>query len=407
MALMLKIAWRNIWRNPRRSIVMIAAITVGLWAGLFVSGLMVGMMHVRFVTSIEQHVSHIQIHHPEFLIDNNLVHAIKDWENLREQLQTNSKVKAFTGRAISNGMISTATQTRGITIMAIDPATEARTTGLDKHLLEGTYLKEGIRNQVLVGQSLAEKIKLRLGSRIVVTFQNTDGELVSAAFRVGGIFQTANLVLDEKNIYILKSCLAGYAGRQTLVNEVALLLHDPELVNSESEALQASFPGLTVRTWADISPELAYIQDMGKQMLIMIMAIILLALAFGLVNTMLMSVHERVYELGMLMAIGMSRRRVFLMITLETTFLTFVGTLAGMALGYITTLILGRRGLDLAPVGGDAMLQYGYPSVVYPMLEPVFFIQLTLLVVIMVFASAIFPTIRALKLKPAVAVRND
>ncbi|HSV77302.1 MAG TPA: FtsX-like permease family protein [Bacteroidales bacterium] len=407
MTLMLKIAWRNIWRNPRRSFVMIAAISIGLWAGLFVSGLMIGMMHIRFVTSIEQHVSHIQIHHPDFLIDNNLVHAIKDWETLREQLQINSNVKAFTGRAISNGMLSTATQTRGITIMAIDPATEAKTTGLDKNILEGNYLEEGTKNQLLIGRSLAEKLKLQIGSRLVVTFQNTEGDLVSSAFRVGGIFQTANLVLDEKNIYILQSCLAGYTGQQNLVNEVAVLLNDPEQVNSESEVLQASFPGLKVRTWADLSPELAYIQDMGGQMLIMIMAIILLALAFGLVNTMLMSVHERVYELGMLMAIGMNRRKVFLMITLETTFLTFVGSLAGMALGYITTLILGQRGLDLAPVGGDAMLQYGYPSVVYPMLEPIFFIQLTFLVVIMVFASAIFPTIKALKLKPAVAVRND
>lgn len=291
--------------------------------------------------------------------------------------------------------------------MAIDPATEAKTTGLDKNILEGNYLEAGSKNQVLIGRSLAEKLKLQIGSRLVVTFQNTEGDLVSSAFRVGGIFQTANLVLDEKNIYILQSCLAGYTGQQNLVNEVAVLLNDPEQVNSESEVLQASFSGLKVRTWADLSPELAYIQDMGGQMLIMIMAIILLALAFGLVNTMLMSVHERVYELGMLMAIGMNRRKVFLMITLETTFLTFVGSLAGMALGYITTLILGQRGLDLAPVGGDAMLQYGYPSVVYPMLEPIFFIQLTFLVVIMVFASAIFPTIKALKLKPAVAVRND
>ena len=319
--------------------------------------------------SIEQHVSHIQIHHPEFLIDNNLVHTIKDWETLREQLQTNTNVKAFTGRAISNGMLSTATQTRGISIMAIDPITEAKTTGLDQNILEGNYLEEGTKNQVLIGRSLAQKLKLQIGSRLVVTFQNTEGDLVSSAFRVGGIFQTANLLLDEKNIYILQSCLALYTGQQTLVNEVALLLYDAEQVNSESEALQANFPNLQVRTWANISPELAYIQDMGSQMLIMIMAIILLALAFGLVNTMLMTVYERVYELGMLMAIGMNRIRVFLMITLETLFLTFVGALAGMALGYITILILGRRGIDLAPVGGDAMLQYGYPSVVYPMID--------------------------------------
>jgi len=407
MKVMIKIAWRNIWRNPRRSLIMILAITVGLWAGLFVSALMFGMMQTRFVTAIEQHISHIQIHHPGFLIDNNLTHSIPDWEGLSNQLNSDSGVRAFTGRAIVSGMLSTATQTRGITIVGIDPATEAQTTGIDKNLLEGNYLEEGMRNQVMVGRSLAEKLKLRIGSRLVVTFQNVDGELLSTALRVAGIFQTANILLDEQNVFILKSGLVEYTGKEMLVNEVAVLMHDHEQASIKSAALKASFPDLRVRTWGEISPELSYIQGMGQSMMLVILAIILLALAFGLVNTMLMSVYERVYELGMLMAIGMNRRRVFQMIILETTFLTFLGALTGMALGYLTSHWLGRTGLDLAPIGGEAMLQFGYPSVVYPMLETGFLIQLSILVMVMVFITAIFPTIKALKLKPAVAVRND
>jgi len=407
MNILIKIAWRNIWRNPRRSIIMIAAIAIGLWSGLLVSALMFGMMETRFNTGIEQHISHIQIHHTDFLIDNNLLHNISEWDSLRNNLTAAEEVKAFSARTIVSGMLSTATQTRGINIIAIDPAAEAQTTGLANHLLEGTYLDDGKKNQVLIGKSLAEKLKLQIGSRIVVTFQNIDGELISSALRVAGLFQTANIAMDQQNIYISQPTLAEYTGQENLINEVAILLHNEENTDSQRDSLKALFPSLTVRTWADISPELTYITEMGQSMMLIILTIILLALAFGLVNTMLMTVYERVYELGMLMAVGMNRRRVFLMIILETTFLTFLGAAAGMSLGYFTTHILGKRGLDLAPVGGEAMLQYGYPSVVFPVLEPGFLIQLTIMVVVVVFVTAIFPTIRALKIKPAEAVRND
>ena len=407
MEVMIKIAWRNIWRNPRRSIIMILAITIGLWAGLFVSALMFGMMEIRFAAAIEQHISHIQLHHPGFLTDKNLTHSIPDWESMRNQLNAKTEVKAYTGRAIVSGMVSTATQTRGITIVGIDPAREAITTGLDQRVLEGSYLEEGMRNQAMIGRSLAEKLKLQVGSRLVITFQNVDGELISTALRVAGIFQTANIMFDEQNVFILKSGIAEYTGVAMLVNEVAVLLYDHEFSKLISADLQSIYPGLSVRSWDEISPELSLIQGMGQSMMLIILTIILLALAFGLVNTMLMSVHERVYELGMLMAVGMNRRKVFQMIILETTFLTFLGALAGMALGYLTAHFLGQTGLNLAPIGGEAMLQFGYPSVVYPMIETAFLIQLSFMVVVMVFATAIFPTIKALKLKPAEAVRNN
>jgi putative ABC transport system permease protein len=407
MKTLLKISWRNVWRNPKRSLIMIFAIITGLWAGIFVSSLMYGLVQARFEASIEQQFSHIQIHHPEFIKDNNLKNGIPDWEPVTQMLAADPMVRAFSGRTLTNGMLATATLTRGVNIIGIDPLAEAETTKLNVNLMKGSYFENGGRHPILIGKSLAEKTKLQERSRLVLTFQNAMGELVSAAFRVAGIYQTANTLVDEMNVYVLRSDLTDDSGDGLIINEIALLANDPDQINEISKKYKTTYPDLSIRTWAEISPELCFLQEFGKTMLMMILTIILLALAFGLANTMLMSVYERVHELGMLMAVGMNRRRVFGMIMFETAFLTFLGALGGMLLGFITNTITGLTGLDLAVVGGDILNDFGYPSMVYPNMEPSMYLMLTMLVVVMVFITSIFPAVKALRLKPAEAVRKE
>lgn len=407
MRILLKISWRNIWRNPKRSLVMIFAITIGLWAGVFVGALMFGLLDQRFKTSIEQHISHIQIHHPEFLKDKNVKFGIEEWETLKEELNSDPRIKSFTGRTLVNGMLATATLTRGVNIIGIQPEAESSTTGLDKNILEGSYFEQHSRNPILIGKALADKTKLQERSRLVLTFQNADGDLVSASFRVAGIFQTANSLLDQQNVYVLQSDLDAYIGEKRIINEIALIGNDIDQINSIGDHYKASFPHLSIRTWSEVSPELSYLQGMSQTMLFFILAIILFALAFGLVNTMLMTVFERVRELGMLMAVGMNRKRVFGMIMFETTFLTFLGAIGGMLLGFMTIRFFGHTGIDLSAVGGDSLSEFGYPSTVYPQIEASFFMMLSLMVVITAFLTSIYPALKALRLKPAEAVKTQ
>jgi putative ABC transport system permease protein len=407
MKILLKISWRNIWRNPKRSLVMIIAILIGLWAGIFVSSLMFGMIEQRFKTSIEQHISHLQIHNPEFLKDNNVKFGIENWKNLSQELAADSEVKAFSGRTRVNGMLATATLTRGITINGIDPVHENLTSRLGNNIREGSYFTDAGRNAILIGKKLADKTRLQERSRLVLTFQNAAGELISASFRVAGIYETSNSMYDEMNVYVKRSDLDGYIGEETIINEIAILCVEADQVNSIRDRYKALFPGLSIRTWAEISPELSYLQEMSQTVLVFILVIILFALAFGLVNTMLMSVFERVYELGMLMAVGMNRRKVFGMIMFETAFLTFLGAAGGMLLGFLSNLVFGKRGINLASVGGESMHDYGFPSMVYPNLEPSFYIMLTILVIITAFLTSIYPAVKALRLKPAEAVRQE
>ncbi len=407
MRTLVKISWRNIWRNPKRSLVMIVAIAVGLWAGIATTSLMFGMLDQRFKTGIEQHISHLQIHNPAFVKDNNLNNGIENWEALFEDLSSDIQVKAFSGRTKVMGMLATASQTQGITINGIDPEMETQTTNLGSNIFSGSYLDESKRNQVLVGSSLAEKNKLQERSRIVMTFQDERGEMVSAAFRVAGIFQTANAMFDEQNVFVLQSDLRELVSKRPIISEIAVMLNNLEWVNQKRERIASAFEGITVRTWAEISPDLAIMQTMSEAMLIIILGIILLALAFGLVNTMLMSVYERVPELGMLMAVGMNKKKIFLMISLETIFLSLVGAVGGMLVGFLTVKWLGAVGIDFAKVGGESLSDFGYDSVVYPTIQNSVFVIITTMVLLTSLITSIFPSLKALKLKPAEAVKVE
>ena len=401
------ISWRNVWRNRKRSVVMMLAIAVGLWGGLMALSIAGGMMQERQRTMIEQQISHIQVHNPAFLRDDNIRNSIDGHAELIRRIEAEPMVRAFSGRTMLSGMLATATLTTGVKVIGVDPEMEEQTTGIGSNVIEGAYFDNGVQNPILIGRTLADKIKVQERSRVVLTFQDAENEIISAAFRVSGIFQTANTIFDENHVYVLQSDVLNYIGSDMVLSEVAIILDDIDASAEVAAALQGEFPDLEVRTWAQVSPDLNYLNEMFGVMMTIILGIILMALAFGLVNTMLMSVYERIQELGVLMAVGMKKRRIFSMILIETSFLTFSGAIVGVLLGLASIRALADGGLNLAAVGGDSLEYMGYPSVIYPEMDPSFFVTLTIMVVITAFVSAIFPALRALRLKPAQAVRHE
>ncbi len=407
MNMLLTISWRNIWRNGHRSITMILAIAAGLWGGIFAASIAMGLLEQRFRTGVEQEFSHVQFHNPDFLKDASIRNTIEPWPEIKGALSADNRVRAFTGRTITNGMVASANLTRGVNILGIDPSSEALTTGLDQNMVEGEFLNEDMQNALMIGHSLAERMNVRIGSRVVLTFQDAANELTSVAARVTGIFRTANSMYDEMNLYMLRSDLHQQLGEQEAVSQVAVVLHELDLAENFAREYGEKYPDLTVRTWAEISPQLAFYNQMGMTMFMIILIIILLALAFGLLNTMLMSVFERTRELGMLMSVGMNKQRIFSMIVLETIFLTLTGALAGLTLALVTVGLLSGRGIDLTIVGGDSLQNFGFDPVIYPVIDNSFFAILAVLVILTAVLTAIYPALKALRLRPAEAVRAE
>ncbi|MCB9234001.1 MAG: ABC transporter permease [Bacteroidia bacterium] len=403
--MLLKISWRNVWRNRLRSGVVIAAIALGIWAGLFVMALSVGLNNQRTRSAISTTLSHIQLHNPAYLKDSKVANFIPDGEHVTQVLEANPQVKAFTTRMIVNGMASSSAGGFGVSLNGIDPEKEARVTDIHDHLTEGDWFAEGKRNQVVIGAKLADKLKVKLRSKIVLNFQNEQGDIVAGAFRVAGIFKTVSSQYDESTAFVRMKDLEGLLGTPGQFHEVALLTSGLDEVQPVKEELKAALPDLEVRAWKDVSPELGYADEMMNTMLYIFILIILMALGFGIINTMLMAVLERKRELGMLMSVGMNRVRTFSMIVIETVFLSLIGGPVGILLGWATISWVHSKGLDLSAVG-KGLESLGVGAIIYPELESGIYFNIAILVVVAAILASIVPAIRALMYKPAEAVRG-
>jgi ABC-type lipoprotein release transport system permease subunit len=302
-------------------------------------------------------------------------------------------------------MASSAAGSAGVKINGVMPETESELTKLAKKIVSGNYFSANAKNEILVGQKLAGKLKLELHSKTILTFTDRDGNIASGAFRITGIFKTVNTPYDELNVFIQAEDAGILAGMPGELNEIALLLKKERDLDEITEMLSDKYSSIEIQKWEQISPEMQLLVTAMDQMMLVYMGIIMLALAFGIINTMLMSVLERTREIGMLISLGMNKFRIFGMILLETFFLVLAGCPAGIIPALLTILYSRKNGIDLS-VFSDTFSSFGYSNEVFPSLTFGQFGTVMLLVVVTALFSALFPARRALKLKPAEAIRK-
>lgn len=406
MKMLLSISWRNIWRHPARSGVLLGAIVAGLWAGVLVTALTNGWIQQRFDNLISEEITHAQIHHPEFLTDREPSMYIDQTDEIFSRLSGDERVLSWSARTLTDGMIQSPLTSSGVQIRGINPDRETATTTFHENLTDGDYLDTDIRNPVLLGQRLADKLNVEIGNRIVLSFQDLDNEITSGSFTISGLFRTASNPYDERNVFVRADDLQELMAGRAIYHEIAMIFQDEELSEAVAADLNSEFDHIKAETWYELSPELRYITDMGGSLIVYIMIVILLALAFGILNTMLMAIFERMRELGMLLAIGMSKLRVFLMIMLESVILTFTGAAAGLLLAWLTVRYFGEAGIDMTAVGGESMAEFGYSAIVYPVAYPGDYITTIILVAITAILAAVYPAIKALRLNPGEVVRE-
>lgn len=401
-----KISWRNIWRNRTRSMVIISSVALGLWGGIYIMALSKGVSFQRKDEVIKSHLSHIQIHEPEFKVDKDIGFTVSNGLEILTAIRSDERVSQAAARSLTYGMASSPAGGAGVMINGVIPGYESQLTGFKEKIIEGSYFEEDYKNQIVIGQKLAEKLNLKLRSKMVLTFQDSSNEIIAAAFRVVGIFRTVASKYDESNIIIRADDIKKMLGQNTMpVHEIALLLHDMDEVDSFKQDLEKEYPDLLVESWKQLSPEMQYVDEILDYFLYIFIGVILLALAFGLINTMLMAVLERVRELGMLMAVGMNKLRVFSMIMLETVYLTLCGGIIGMSLGWVSVRLTGNTGLNFSALE-EGFSGYGMEPVIYPLLENYYYPVIGFMVVSFAILSAIYPAIKALKLKPVQAIRK-
>ncbi len=404
--MILQIAWRNIWRNKIRSLVVICSIVIGLWAGIFILSFAWGMYQKNIYESVHRQLSHLQVHQAAFTEEQEARYALTLPDSLIPWLRADAQVASVASRVITSGMVASPTTVSGVSIYGIDPEDEARQIGLEQNLKQGSYFGDGSDQEIYMGEKLAQKLKVKIRSKVVLTFTSSDMELLSAAYRISGIYRSGNTALDERVVYIRRAPFRDLLGLEpNQANEIAILLRDDRSLDPFKARLNPLFPGGKVEDWKDLAPELELIINSFHWYTYIVVGIILLALTFGIVNTMLMSVLERVRELGMLMAIGMNRGKVFRMILLETLLLTLIGCPVGLLLGRLTVAYVGVHGIDLSTFS-EGLESFGFSSVIHTDLESQYYWIVAGMSLATALLSSVYPAYRALKLNPAEAIRK-
>jgi len=403
--MIIKIAFKNIWRNSLRSWTVIIAITLGIFGGLAVISTATGLSKMRQNNAIDTYISHIQIHDTNYLQYARINDTIFQKEELISFIKSSKFTSGISSRIKTESFIQSAGGTSGVILNGIIPYNEKNVTGIYKKLDQGNYLKNYKRKPpIIISQILSTKLNAKINTTIQCTFLNAQGESSVCLFKVVDIYNTNNSLYDEINAFVKMEDLREYT-QLSGIHEIVIKLENEFNVESFRSKLIQQFPNHQIDSWRGIAPELGYADKMMNLILIIFLIIIMLALAFGIINTMLMAVLERKKELGMLLSIGMNKRKVFWMIIWESIFLALISGPLGLLSSYLAITTFANHGIDLS-FAATGLKSVGIESTIYPYVEDRFYYIISFLVILTAILSSIYPAMRALKLNPSETLRT-
>lgn len=393
------LAWRNVWRNKLRSGIMIAAMIFGLLGVILMVGFVQAMTDSMVDNAIRYQTAHLQVHNSDFLLNEELNAWLPEADDLAETISRQEGVEAVTVRQVVDGMLASAASTRGVRINGITAADEIRVTALAESIIEGAMLPERGRNPILVSRRNADKLNLRVGSKVVLTFTSIDGDVAGAAFRVAGLFKTPASGFDDSNVFVRRSDLSRFTGLAQ-AHEIAIrIASDRQLAPLQSAITRLVDQRGAVRNWGEVQPVLAAMTGSMDITNAIVSGVFIAALGFGIINIMMMSVFERTREFGVLMAIGMTRGRVLRLIIFEAVLLGGVGGLFGLLASRLMLAITDRTGLPFGAVA-EGLGVYGVDSVLYPSVPWPFYLQVAAMVLFVSLLAALYPARQILKKRP-------
>jgi len=397
------LAWRNLWRNHRRTIIMISAVTIGVWAMIFMTALMRGMVNEMLRDGIQALPGHVQIHHPEFRDDpsvNNLIPATGT--ELKETFGGQG-FEAWASRVNVPSVITSERESRGVTLVGIDPVAERPITFVANDIVEGRFLEDANDTGVVIGLKLADKLDTELGKRVVLMSQDPDNEIADRGFRVVGIFDSDPDAHEEAFVFAGKTTVQKLLRIGDRVTEVVFLGEDYRYVEPLFEQVNAlAGADVIVERWYELDRLLGSMLKVMDGFVLVWVIVIFLALSFGLVNTLVMAVFERIREIGLMLALGMRPSNIVGQIIFESLLLLIIGLALGNALAWLTVVPL-KGGIDISAVA-EGMAMMGASSILYPDLQMNDIITANVVVLVLGFLASLSPAWRASRYQPVEAI---
>jgi putative ABC transport system permease protein len=414
---LLRLAWRNLWRNPRRTFITMAAIAFGYAMLLFVACLMAGLRWQMIENGTSLVMSQIQVHAPGYYPSRFIQKTLggkkgTDVNAMLAAITADRRVYAAAPRVYGYGLLSAANRSVGVQLIGIVPDQESKITTLNRQIAKGSYLNSQMPKGVVVGDGLASTIGVEVGSEIVLLTQAADGSLGNDVYRVVGVFHTGLDAVDRSLVLMSLSSLQELLHlAPARIHEVGIKLNDITVATIVAAALEVQLDkslDLRVTAWPELAPELASYVQFNRGITFVLFFIFFLLAVIGVMNTMLMSVFERTRELGMLMALGMRPVQVIVLILAEAASLAVASLVVGGAVGVPLLWYLQVQGVDLGGATGQVVSLAGVVvgHIWYGRQDFPAYGQAALGLAATALVSALYPAWRAAHFRPTEAIRK-
>ena len=412
----LGLAWRNLWRNPRRTLIAMAAICFGYAMLLFVACLMAGLRQQMIETGTSLVLSDIEVHAPGYYPNRSIYQTLggrqgTDVGALLAAIAADPRVAAASPRVYGFGLVSATHQSAGAEILGVVPDQEQKVTVLQTRIVKGSYLTERMPKGIVMGDKFATTIGVGVGSEIILLTQAADGSMGNDLYTIVGTFHTGLDAIDRGLVLMSLSSLQELLRLPPeRIHEVGIKLHAITEATTVAAALGAQLSKtlpVRVRAWPELVPELADYVQFNRGVTFILFVIFFLLVIIGIVNTMLMAIIERTRELGMLMAVGMRPVQVVGLIVAEAAGLAAASLVLGGAIGAPFLWYLQVHGLNLGGAGEEVSLagvvvgQHWYGQQDFSTYG-----QAALGLAVTALVSALYPALRAARFRPTEALRK-
>jgi ABC-type lipoprotein release transport system permease subunit len=401
-----KLTWRNLWRNPRRSLITMSSVAFAVMLAIVMGSLQKGIFDNLIRDVVSFYSGYLQVHHEGYWDEQVLEESFPEDAAMVRKLSQIEGVKAVVPRLETFALASVGSLTKGCLVAGTEPERERAMTRLPEKLSAGEYL-DGRGKGILIGEGLARKLQVGVDDTVILLGQGYQGSMAAGKYRVLGLLRFGAPQLNDAMVYMDLVTARQFTGAENLLTSLAFALENPQdLARIQQAVRKVSGPGYEVMTWGEMMPEISNHIKADRAGLYVMIGILYSIIAFGLFSTVLMMMAERRYEFGMLIAIGMKKSRLALTLVMENLFITIIGTLAGMAVSLPLVMLLKQKPLRLTGNVAEAYEKFGFEAIFPAALDGAIFLNQALTVMVLALVIGLYPIVHVARINPVMAMKK-
>jgi len=401
-----KLTWRNLWRNKRRTFITMASVTFAVFLAILMQSFQKGVFDNLVKNVVSFYYGYIQIHKNGYWDEQVLDNSFAYNDSLAKQLNLNTHIKEIVPRIETFVLASIGTNTKGCMLVGTDALKENELTGLKNKIINGAYFNNN-ENVALVAEGLAKRLNISVNDTIVLLGQGYQGAMAAGKYKVKGIVHFGSPALNDGLVYLPLITAQSLLNAENMITSIALAIDDPENISLiQKEVIQITGKEYEVMNWTELMPEIAnHIKADGASFYVFT-GILYLIIAFGIFGTILMMTAERRYEFGMLIAIGMKKIRLGLILLYETILITILGVISGILISLPFTIYFNQKPLRFTGEIADIYERFGFEALFPTALDNGIFITQSMIVLIIAFIIGLYPLWHISRINPVNAMKK-